>query len=404
MAATAITKDIYSVGVLNPNLRIFDIVMKTEYGTTYNSYLVKGSEKTALIETAHAEFFDAYWENVKSVAEMGKIEYLVMNHNEPDHSGVIARVLEIMPDITVVASQAGAIYLKNIVNRSDMKLMVVKDGDVIDLGGKTLRFISAPFLHWPDSMFTWVEEDKTLFSCDFLGSHYCEPNVFDTRMIPKFKCAYDSAMKGYYDAIFGPFKPYVLKGLEKIKDLDIEFACVSHGPVLTKGGLLGETIELYRAWSTPIRRDKPVIPLFFCSAYNNTELLANAIAKGISEKKPEAEVTCYDLNHNSMEDMASLLNSCDAFLVGSPTLNKDAVQPIWILLSHIDAINISKRPAAIFGSYGWSGEACGNIRGRLESLKLAVYQEDFKVVLVPTSEDLKNAEKFGRDFADTINL
>lgn len=402
MAAYTITKDIHSVGVLNPNLRIFDVVMKTEYGTSYNSYVVKGTDKTALIETAHPEFFESYWENVKSVADTSKIEYLIMNHNEPDHSGVIARILEIIPDITVVASQAGSIYLKNIVNCPDMKLKVVKDGDVIDLGGKTLRFINAPFLHWPDSMFTWLEEDKALFSCDFLGSHYCEPNVLDTNMIPKFKRAYDFAMKGYYDAIFGPFKPYVLKGLEKIKDLDIEYACVSHGPVLTKSGLLSETIEHYREWSTPVKKDKPVIPLFYCSAYNNTEQLAFSIAKGISKVKPEAEVVCYDLNHHPMDEMAAQLNSCDAFLVGSPTLNKDAVPPIWILLSHIDAINIAKRPAAVFGSYGWSGEACANIRARLESLKLSVYPEDFRVVLVPTKEDLDNAEKFGESFAATL--
>lgn len=397
-----ITKDVYSVGVLNPNLRIFDIVMATEYGTTYNAYVVNGSEKTALIETCHLDFFETYIENIKEACDLDRVEYLIMNHNEPDHSGAIEKLLELLPNIKIVASQAGAIYLKNIVNKPDLKIIVAKDGDSIDLGGKTLSFISAPFLHWPDSMFTYLKEESILFSCDFFGSHYCEPRMFDTKMLAKRKAKYDSALLGYYNAIFSPFKPYVLKGLEKIKDLKIDYACTSHGPILTKDGLLGEVMEKYLKWSTPAPKTQTVIPLFYCSAYGNTEQLAWSIAEGIQEILTAACVKTYDLNENCMCDMAELINSCDAFLLGSPTINKDAVPPIWNLLSHIDAINIQKRPAAIFGSYGWSGEAFKNLRGRLDGLKVNVFEQDFKVTLVPTAEDLANARQFGIDFAKSI--
>ncbi|MEG0693229.1 MAG: FprA family A-type flavoprotein, partial [Oscillospiraceae bacterium] len=364
MSINRITNDVYSVGVLNPSLRIFDVVMATEFGTTYNSYIVKGSEKTALIDSSHLDFFEAYIENLKDVCEISSIEYLIMNHNEPDHSGSIVKLLELLPNLKIITTQAGSIYLKNIVNNKDMNITVAKDGDTLDLGGKTLTFINAPFLHWPDSMFTYLKEEKILFSCDFFGSHYCEPRIFDTLMLPKRKIQYDSALLNYFTAIFSPFKPYVAKGLEKIKDLEIDYACTSHGPILSKQGFLPEVMDKYAKWCAPATKDKKVIPLFYCSAYNNTELIAQSIAEGISEIMPTAEVNCYDLNEHNMSDMAALLNSCDAFMIGSPTINKDAVPPIWVLLSHIDAINIAKRPVAIFGSYGWSGEAFKNIRLR----------------------------------------
>lgn len=402
MAINKIIEDVYSVGVLNPNLRVFDIVMETQYGTSYNSYIVKGSTHTALVETTHLTFFDVYLENLREVIEIEKIDYLIMNHNEPDHSGAIHELLKLAPDLKIVVSQAGAVYLKNIVNENKINFHIVKDGDTIDLGGKTLSFINAPFLHWPDSMFTYMPEDNLLFTCDFFGSHYCETRVVDKYMVKKFKPAYEDALKNYYDAIFGPFKPFVLKGIEKIKNLEIEYVCPSHGPVLTKGCLLESVMEKYIKWSTPISRKNKVVPLFYCSAYGNTEILANAIAAGIKMTIPTAAVNCYDLNDYSIGDMATLLNSSDAFLLGSPTINKDAVPPIWQLLCHIDAINIVKRPTAIFGSYGWSGESFKNLRGRLEGVKANVYEEDFKVLLVPTKEDLVSATEYGKKFAEQI--
>lgn len=402
MNTNKVINDVYSVGVLNPTLRIFDVVMATEFGTTYNSYIVKGSEKTALIDTAHLDFFEAYIENLKEVCELSTIEYLVMNHNEPDHSGSIVKLLELMPNLKIVTSQAGSIYLKNIVNHDNMNIIIAKDGDVIDLGDKTLQFVSAPFLHWPDSMFTYLKEEKILFSCDFFGAHYCETRLFDYQMLPKRKPAYDDALLNYFNAIFSPFKPYVAKGLEKIKDFEINYACTSHGPILTKEGFLPDVMKKYAKWCAPVVREQKIIPLFYCSAYNNTELLAKAIAEGVSEILPTAKVDCYDLNEHKMSDMAAFLNTSDAFLIGSPTINKDAVPPIWVLLSHIDAINIAKRPVAIFGSYGWSGEAFKNIRLRFDGLKTKTFEQDFKVVFVPSAEDLKNAKQFGREFAQTI--
>lgn len=395
-----IKDNVYYVGVLNPNLRIFDVVMTTEYGTSYNAYLVKGNDKTALIETAHLTYYDAYLENVNEIVPIDKVDYLIMNHNEPDHSGSIRKLLEVNPNITVVTSQAGAIYLKNITNFSELKLQIVKDGESINLGGKTLQFINAPFLHWPDSMFTWLPEDQILFSCDFLGSHYCEPQLFDAKITYQDK--YLLSFKSYYDAIFGPFKPYVLKGLDKIKDLDIQYACTSHGPILTKNCLLKNAQQSYREWSAVKKESHKKIPIFYASAYGNTGLLAKSIQQGVLEKLPDAQVEVYDVNDFEMSDLAAALNGSDGFLVGSPTINRDAVPPIWVLLSHIDAVNIQKRPAGLFGSYGWSGEAIPNLRKRLESLKLDLMEDDLRVVFVPTDENLQQAREFGSAFTQKL--
>ena len=268
MAAVKITDRIYSVGILNPNMRVFDIVMTTDYGTSYNSYLVMGEKKNVLVEACHKTYFKQYLANIREVIDPEKIDYVVLNHNEPDHSGSLAQLLEYIPNATIIASRAGSIYLKNITNRGDLSVQAAKDGDVIDIGGATLRFINAPFLHWPDSMFTWVEEEKALFSCDFLGAHYCEPYTFDYNMA--YPSKYEAAFKNYYDAIFGPFKPYVLAGLEKIKDLPVELCCNSHGPVLTKGCRLEYAKERYAEWSQPQKNERLTVPVFYTSAYGNT--------------------------------------------------------------------------------------------------------------------------------------
>lgn len=400
MSSVKITDSLYAVGILNPSLRIFDIVMETEYGTTYNSYLLKGETANVLIECCHKKYFDQYLSNIREVVDPSKIDYIVLNHNEPDHTGCVEKLMDYAPNATILISQAGSIYLKNIINRTDVKVRVVKNDEVVDIGGKTMRFIMAPFLHWPDSMFTWVEEEKTLFSCDFMGAHYCEPYTFDYNMAYPEK--YEVGFTYYYNAIFGPFKPYVLAGLEKIKDLDIERVCNSHGPVLTKGCRLEYVIESYRNWSQPHKNEKLTIPLFYTSAYGNTRQMAQAIQEGILEAKPEADVTLHDIIHEDMSALSQRLNESDAFALGSPTINSDAVPPAWILLSHVDAVNNKKKPVLIFGSYGWSGEAVPNLTARVTGLKMKPFEEGMKVPFVPSETDLEKARETGKRFAESL--
>jgi len=400
MGTIKIKDDICAVGAQNPTLRIFDVVMCTEYGTTYNAYLLRGSAKTALVETCHASFFDVYLENIRELCAPSDIDYIILNHCEPDHSGSLRRLLELCPRATVICSQAGALYLQHITNLTDLRIQTVKEGDTLDLGGRTLRFLIAPFLHWPDSMFTWSEADGALFSCDFLGAHYCEPYGLDTKTVYPEK--YKQALQSYYDAIFGPFPSYVRKGLEKLEGLDIQFACTSHGPVLTKGCLLEYALDRYRDWSQPAAPEKKKIPIFYCSAYGNTGLLAAAIQDVLLSRLPAAAVPLYDINEHDMGFLRGELNASDAFALGSPTFNADAVPPVWELLTHVDAVNCRKKPALVFGSYGWSGEALPNLSARLKGLKMAVYEPEVRARFVPSEAELAAAKEAALDFAKGI--
>lgn len=402
MLINQISSRVHCVSVLNPSLRVFDIVMQSNYGTTYNSYVVDGGQEVALIECTHSEKFDYYLDNIKNTTDISKIKYIILNHNEPDHSGAIADIVNAIPDITIVVSAVGAKYIKEILNETVANIKVVKNGDTLTVGDAELEFCSAPFLHWPDTMFTYLKQDKLLFTCDFLGSHFCEPRLIDLKMSKSDIEFYMTELQKYYDAIFAPFKSFVVAGLEKLSSFDVDTVAVSHGPVLTKQGLLDEVVNKYKLWSsTPVKEHK-TIPIFYCSAYSNTKSMATSIAEGISSVLPDAEVNCYDVIKHDMDELAQLLNNSDAFLLGSPTINRDAVPPIWQLLCHVDAVNIVKRPVAIFGSYGWSGESFANLRGRLTGLKANVFEQDLKVMFVPSKQELQQSFDYGVEFAKTI--
>lgn len=395
-----ITDSVYYTGVLNPNMRVFDVIMRTEYGTSYNSYIVTGSEKTAVIEAAHKDFGEWFECNVKKIVGERKIDYLVLNHTEPDHTGCVVDFIEKYPEITIVLSPAAAIYIKNITNRQDLNLQIVKDGDSISLGDKTLSFINAPFLHWPDSMFTYLKEEKVLFTCDFLGCHFCEPQVFDSKI--SHVNEYWQSVKYYYDCIFAPFAQYVQSGLKKIEGLEADYICTSHGPVLTKDVNLKKIKKLYGEWSSVKEKDKKHIPLFYCTAYGNTAKIAEHIQKGILQVLPEAQCQCYNIIEHDMAELAAIMNESDAFLLGTLTINKEAVPPVWDLVSKIEAINIPKRPVALFGSFGWSGEGFTHICGQLKAVKANVFEEQFKVNFVPSEQELNLAVDFGVKFANTL--
>lgn len=395
MPVNKITDNVWSVGVLNPNLRVFDIIMKTEYGTSYNAYLVKGTEKTALIETVHFNFFDEYIDNVKSIVDISTIDYVILNHNEPDHSGSLVKILELNPNITVITSIAGNKYLQAIVNGS-YNSKIVKNGDNIDLGGKFLTFIPAPFLHWPDSMFTYLSEDKIIFTCDFLGCHYTEPRVFDNKII--YQDYYDDAFQYYYKAIFGPFKEYVLAGLDKLEKLDFHTVCPSHGPVLVEN--VSECIAKYRRWSQIKKNDPKKVLIFYVSAYGYTRKMASAIYDVIIAKGYDVEIL--DVINNDFSSIMEKIENADALMIGSPTINRDALKPIWDVLSAIDPISNKGKPVGVFGSYGWSGEAVNMIIQRLNSLKLNVFGSGIRVNFLPDEENIALIKDYAVNFIEEM--
>ncbi len=387
MAAYKLADGVYAIGVMNPNLRVFDIIMETKFGTTYNAYLIKGDDKTALIETVHEKFFDEYLENIQSVCDVSEIDYIIMNHCEPDHSGSIRMLLDMNPNIQVVASVPGAKYLTKITNSAALQTRAVKDGDNIDLGGRTLSFIAAPFLHWPDSIFTYSAADRMLFSCDFLGTHYCEPRPLDTHI--KYPDDYDDAFENYYDAIFSPFKPFVLAGLEKIKDLAVDFVCTSHGPVLTEK--IGEAKAKYREWSEPKPKEKTAV-IAYVSAYGYTKMLADAAAGELKAAGFKTEM--FNIIENDCCIVKHSIESADLVMFGTPTINRDALKPVWDMISSLDAITVKDKPCGVFGSYGWSGEGVPFVVGRLSGLKLKVYGDGFRANFRPSDDELEKMREY----------
>lgn len=394
MSAYKIAEGIFAVGVQNPNLRVFDIIMETKFGTTYNSYIVKGSEKTALIETVHTDYFEDFLENIAEVCDAKTIDYVVLNHCEPDHSGALARLIEQNPNIQVVASVPGSKYLKDIVNK-DFNSIVAKDGFEIDLGDKTLKFISAPFLHWPDSMFTYVERDKVLFSCDFLGSHYCEPKILDTRI--KYPKDYKYSFKNYYDAIFGPFKPFVIAGLDKIDKLSIDTICTSHGPVLTES--IEWAKEQYRKWSSATIKEELAV-IAYVSAYGCTKALAEEAKAILNENGYKTEM--FDIIESDFLEIVQKIHQAKVVMFGSPTINRDGLKPVWDVLSSLDAISNKGKPCGVFGSYGWSGEAVPMIVERLRSINFKVHEDGFKANFIPSKSELEGMRNYTRQLVKAI--
>lgn len=386
---------VYYVGVQDPGLRVFDIVMHTDYGTSYNAYLVKGTQKSCLFETVKEKFFDEYLAKIQSVMDLKELDYIVCNHTEPDHSGSLRRLMELAPKAVVLGSNSAITFLKEIVN-APFRHQVVTEKDSFDLGGLTLTFMSVPMLHWPDSMYTYIPEIRALFTCDSFGCHYADERIFNDLIDGDFTDAY----KYYFDNIIGPFKtPFMQNALKRVRKLDVAFIGNGHGPVLRSN--LPRYLDMYEAWCTPAPKEGPrKAAILYVSAYGYTAKLAQAIAKGLESQGAAPQL--FDLVTCDREAALAALAGCDGFLLGSPTILGDALPPIWEALTHINPIIHKGKPAGAFGSYGWSGEAVPNLLARMEALKLSLPLPGLKIRFNPSDSQLEEAEGFGREFANVL--
>ncbi len=384
------------VGSLDNDIKVFDIVMHTEYGTTYNAYIVEGKEKTALVESSKPKFFDEHTARITDAIGLGdkKIDYIIVNHTEPDHTGTIEKLINLYPDIIIVGTKIAMKFLEQVINRP-FHQQIVTDGDTLDLGEKELQFIMAPFLHWPDTMFTYAVSDKTLFTCDFFGCHYCDEKLFNDAIEGDFYDAY----KYYFDGILSPFKEHVLAALKKIESLDIDTICPGHGPIIRQD--IQKYVDYYTTWSQNDKTDSVVI--CYVSAYGYTRKLAQKIADGIKEQNPHLDTTLYDLVEADKQTVLNKISKAKGLLIGSPTLVGDTLPPVWDILSSLNPIINKGLIAGAFGSYGWSGEAVPNIEGRFKQLRLKTPVAGFKVQFNPTDEQLESAVLFGKEFASALS-
>jgi NADH oxidase (H2O-forming) len=389
MKSLQLTNDLWWIGSLDPDLRGFDIIMTTEFGTTYNSYVLKGSEKTAIIETAKLKTYDQYIAKLNEVVDVQDIDYIIMNHTEPDHAGSIAKLIQQNPKIIVVATQTALNFLKDIVNAEFNKL-AVKENDTLSLGNKTLRFMILPNLHWPDTMYTYVEEDGVLFTCDSFGAHYCDERVLLSK-IPD-KTDYHSALKYYFDKILGPFPKFMLKALDRIQHLHINMIATGHGPVIDVG--IPELQKEYRIWAThinPNRKKTVIIP--YVSAYGYTKELAYKITEGI-QAVGDIDVRLYNMEEAKVEAVLNEIYFADGLLLGTPTILGEALEPIWNLTSQMFAGIYGGKVASAFGSYGWSGEGVPHMMERLKQLRMKT-SEGLSLKFKPNDEKLKTAFDWG---------
>ncbi|RMF93508.1 MAG: FprA family A-type flavoprotein [Candidatus Schekmanbacteria bacterium] len=383
-----ISENVFAVGSRDWDLKLFDALIPTPYGTSYNSYLIKGSEKTALIETVKPCFQDELGDKLKQLLGEGEIDYLVMNHAEPDHAGAIPYIMELSAHTRLVTSEKGAKMAEVMYKVPSERIVKVKEGDTIELGGKTLKFIDAPWLHWPETMFTYLIEDKILFPCDFFGSHFAK-GVYDTDI----KDIITGAQK-YYGEIMMPFRALGKKAMDKLENVEISMIAPSHGPVYKNPEKI---ISVYKKWTAGETDEKAIVA--YVSMWGSTEKMAKAVAEKLMSEG--IEVSLYNLTATDAGDVAKDLVDSRAIVIGSPTVMA-GIHPLALYAaSLVRAFRPPLKYAAVVGSYGWGGCSVKEVTKMLELAKVEVVGSH-EVNGPPLNGDYAKLEELGKVLACRI--
>lgn len=398
--AVPLAPGVHWIGALDPDLRSFDIILRTANGTSYNAYAVRGRDGVAVIDTVKANYAGDFFRRLESVADYDEIRVVVLNHLEPDHSGALPELLRRAPRAQLHLSPQARTMLKGLFDPAEFagRIVSVGTGDRVDLGGRHLQFFNTPYLHWPDTQCTWLEEDGILFSGDFLGCHFCDPRLFNDA-VGDFRFSFDY----YYAHIMRPFRRHVREALDLIEPLPLQVIAPAHGPLLRDDPR--DYVRRYRTLSAANSHNAGARTLlvFYISAYGATRRMAEAVAAGAEGAATEAgddlRVSLYDLEGGETPPFVDLIEDADALVFGSPTINGDAVKPVWDLLSSLTAVDLRGKLGAAFGSYGWSGEAVPMIEDRLRRLKLRVPVPGVRARLTPTAEEFTACHELGRQAA-----
>ena len=387
--AVQVTEDVWWVGAIDWNIRDFH-GYRTGRGSTYNAYLVL-ADKITLIDTVKAPFREEMMERIASVVDPGKIEYIVSNHSEMDHSGSLPQVIAAVNPKKVFASVVGAKTLAELFPNPG-EITPVMDGETFSLGNRTLTFLETRMLHWPDSMFTYLNEEQLLFSQDAFGMHYASLERFADGCDPA-ALAYEAAT--YYANILLPYSPQVLKLIEKVKSAKLSFKIIApdHGPIWRKetDGIIGR----YARWAAQKPEGRAVV--VYATMWHSTERMARAISEGLAAGGLRVKVMSMDEVHRS--DVMYELLCAGAVAVGSPTLNNHMLPNMADILTYMRGLKPRNMIAAAFGSYGWSGEAVREIEEVLTEMKLEKTGEGIRVKNVPDAEALSRCYDLGKDMA-----
>ena len=361
MAVRVLKPGVYAVGAIDWHRRLFDELIPLPHGTSYNSYLIKGSEKTVLIDTVDPSKEYELLANLQKL-DVEKIDYVVSNHAEQDHSGTIPRILELYPDAKVVTNAKCKEMLRDLLLIAEERFVTIKDRETLSLGDRTLEFILAPWVHWPETMFTYSREDKILFTCDFLGSHFAESNLFvnnDARV-------YEGA-KRYYAEIMMPFRTSIKKHLEMIKGLDVEMIAPSHGLVYSSPDII---LNACRDWVSDEVKNEVVIP--YVSMHGSTEKMVNHLVDALIERG--ITVMPFNLTSADTGELAMSLIDAATIVIASPTVLVGPHPRVIYAASLVNALRPKLKFASIIGSYGWGGRMVEQITGMLSSLKLEMLE------------------------------
>jgi len=352
-----IKPNIYSVGAVDWDRRLFDELIPLPDGTSYNSYLIKGIEKTALIDTVDPTKENILIDNLNKL-NITSIDYLISNHAEQDHSGSIPKILKLYKNAKVVTNPKCKDMLMNLLLVSEDKFITVNDGETISLGNKTLEFIYAPWVHWPETILTYLKEDKILFPCDLFGSHIATSNLF----VKNEAKVYESA-KRYYAEIMMPFRKIIRKNLEKIKDLDIEIIAVSHGPIYDKPEFI---INAYKDWISDDVKNEVIIP--YISMHGSTKEMVDYFVSALIKKG--ITVKPFNLTVTDIGELAIALVDAATIVIASPTILVGPHPAVVYAAYLTNALRPKTKFLSIIGSYGWGGKMVKQLSDMIPNLKV----------------------------------
>ncbi len=357
MAVKTISPDIHAVGAIDWDRRLFDELITIPYGTSYNSYLIKGSEKTALIDTVDPTKSHELIENLKQL-QTTKIDYVISNHAEQDHSGMIPKILELYPDAKIVTNPKCKDMLKDLLFIPEDKFIPINARETITLGNKTLEFILAPWVHWPETMFTYLKEDNMVFTCDFLGSHLATSDVFVQDEAKVYELA-----KRYYAEIMMPFRTSIKKYLEIIDGMKVEMIAPSHDPAYQKPRFI---LNAYTEWISDKVKNEVIIP--YISMHGSTAELVNYLVAALIKRG--IKVTPFNLTRTDIGELAMALVDAATIVIASSTILVGPHPNIVYATYLVNALRPKLKFASIIGSYGWGSRMVEHIKGMLTNVKV----------------------------------
>jgi anaerobic nitric oxide reductase flavorubredoxin len=391
-----VKNNVYWVGKTDWELRKFHgDEYSTHRGSTYNSYLVR-EKKTAVIDTVWAPFAKEYVDNLAKEVDLNRIDYVVANHAEIDHSGALPELMRLIPDKPLYCTANGVKSLTGHYHQ-DWNFQVVKTGDRLSLGSKELVFVEAPMLHWPDSMFCYLTEDNVLFSNDAFGQHYATEFLFNDLVDQEE--LHVEALK-YYANILTPFSALVERKIKEFLSLELplEVICPSHGVIWRDNP--AQIVEKYLAWADSYRENQ--ITIVYDTMWNGTRVMAEQIARGLREADPEVNVKLFNGAKTDKNDIIAELFKSKAVVFGSPTINKGILTSLAGLLEEMRGLAFKGKKAAVFGCYGWSGEGVGLLADSLGKAGFTVVGEGLKALWNPDQESRRACLEYGKKLAGSL--